>query len=94
MPRVALMLADAVGLGKTIQAGMILRELMLRRRIRRVLILCPASLRTQWRDEMMDKFAMPFEVVDRRRPSSCSGSSASTPTPGAPTSASSPATTT
>ncbi|MBZ5708107.1 DISARM system SNF2-like helicase DrmD [Nannocystis pusilla] len=65
MPRVALMLADAVGLGKTIQAGMILRELMLRRRIRRVLILCPASLRTQWRDEMVDKFALSFEVVDR-----------------------------
>jgi superfamily II DNA or RNA helicase len=65
MPRVALMLADAVGLGKTIQAGMILRELMLRRRIRRVLILCPASLRTQWREEMADKFALPFELVDR-----------------------------
>lgn len=65
MPRVALMLADAVGLGKTIQAGMVLRELMLRRRIRRVLVLSPASLRTQWRDEMVDKFALPFEVVDR-----------------------------
>lgn len=65
MPRVALMLADAVGLGKTIQAGMILRELMLRRRTRRVLILCPASLRSQWRDEMADKFALPFEVIDR-----------------------------
>ncbi len=65
MPRVALMLADAVGLGKTIQAGMILRELMLRRRIRRVLILCPASLRTQWREELDQKFSLPFEVVDR-----------------------------
>ncbi len=65
MPRVALMLADAVGLGKTIQAGMVLRELMLRRRIRRVLVLCPAALRTQWRDEMQEKFALPFEVVDR-----------------------------
>ena len=65
MPRVALMLADAVGLGKTIQAGMILRELMLRRRIRRVLILCPASLRTQWREEMDEKFSLPFDVVDR-----------------------------
>ncbi len=65
MPRVALMLADAVGLGKTIQAGMILRELMLRRRIRRVLILCPASLRSQWRDELDEKFALPFDVVDR-----------------------------
>ncbi len=65
MPRVALMLADAVGLGKTIQAGMILRELMLRRRIRRVLVLCPASLRTQWRDEMNDRFSLPFDIVDR-----------------------------
>lgn len=65
MPRVALMLADAVGLGKTVQAGMVLRELMLRRRIRRVLVLCPASLRTQWREEMEEKFSLGFEVVDR-----------------------------
>jgi superfamily II DNA or RNA helicase len=65
MPRVALMLADAVGLGKTIQAGLVLRELMLRRRIRRVLVLTPAALRTQWRDELQDKFALPFEVIDR-----------------------------
>lgn len=65
MPRVALILADAVGLGKTIQAGMVLRELMLRRRIRRILVLCPAALRTQWREEMQEKFALPFEVVDR-----------------------------
>jgi superfamily II DNA or RNA helicase len=65
MPRVALLLADAVGLGKTIQAGMVLRELMLRRRIRRVLVLCPAALRTQWRDEMHEKFSLSFEVVDR-----------------------------
>lgn len=64
-PRVALLLADAVGLGKTIQAGMVLRELMLRRRIRRILVLTPAALRTQWRDEMQEKFALPFEVVDR-----------------------------
>jgi superfamily II DNA or RNA helicase len=65
MPRVALMLADAVGLGKTVQAGMVLRELMLRRRIRRVLVLCPASLRTQWREEMDEKFSLSFDVVDR-----------------------------
>lgn len=37
---------------------------MLRRRIRRVLILCPASLRTQWREEMAEKFSVPFQVVD------------------------------
>ena len=66
MPRVTLMLADAVGLGKTIQAGLILRELMLRRRIRRVLIITPAALRTQWHEEMQEKFSLPFQLVDRR----------------------------
>jgi len=66
MPRVALLLADDVGLGKTIEAGLILTELILRRRVRRVLILCPASLRTQWRlDEMRDKFSLTFDEVDR-----------------------------
>lgn len=65
MPRVNLLLADDVGLGKTIEAGLILTELLLRRRIQRVLILTPASLRLQWRDEMWDKFALPFDVIDR-----------------------------
>lgn len=65
MPRVALLLADDVGLGKTIEAGLILRELLTRRRVRRVLVLCPASLRLQWRQEMQDKFSLPFDVVDR-----------------------------
>jgi len=65
MPRISLMLADDVGLGKTIEAGLILSELLLRRRIRRVLILSPASLRTQWQQEMQDKFSLPFDVIDR-----------------------------
>lgn len=65
MPRVALLLADDVGLGKTIEAGMILRELLTRRRVRRVIVLCPASLRLQWKQEMQDKFALPFDIVDR-----------------------------
>lgn len=65
MPRIALLLADDVGLGKTIEAGLILSELLLRRRLRRILILCPASLRAQWQQEMHDKFALPFDVVDR-----------------------------
>lgn len=65
MPRVSLLLADDVGLGKTVEAGLILSELLLRRRIRRVLIICPASLRTQWRQEMFDKFALHFEEVDK-----------------------------
>ena len=66
MPRVSLLIGDDVGLGKTIEAGLILSELFLRRRIRRVLILTPASLRVQWRDEMWSKFALPFEIVDRQ----------------------------
>lgn len=65
MPRVALLLADDVGLGKTVEAGLVLSELILRRRIRRVLILCPASLRTQWRQEMREKFSLSFDLVDR-----------------------------
>ncbi|MBU3931910.1 MAG: DEAD/DEAH box helicase, partial [Proteobacteria bacterium] len=65
MPRVNLLIADDVGLGKTIEAGLILSELLLRRRIQRVLILTPASLRLQWRDEMWEKFSLPFDLVDR-----------------------------
>ena len=66
MPRVNLLIADDVGLGKTVEAGLILTELILRRRIRRVLVLTPASLRHQWSEEMRDKFSLPFEIVDRR----------------------------
>jgi len=65
MPRVNLLIADDVGLGKTIEAGLILSELLLRRRVQRVLILTPASLRLQWRDEMWEKFSLPFDLVDR-----------------------------
>ncbi|RME52743.1 MAG: DNA helicase [Deltaproteobacteria bacterium] len=65
MPRVSLLLADDVGLGKTIEAGLVLTELLIRRRVRRVLILCPASLRRQWRQEMREKFALGFDVIDR-----------------------------
>ena len=67
MPRVNLLIADDVGLGKTIEAGLILTELLIRRRIRRVLVLAPAALRWQWRDELWEKFSLRFEVVDRHR---------------------------
>jgi SNF2 family DNA or RNA helicase len=60
MPRISLLLADDVGLGKTVEAG-----LLIRRRIRRVLIICPASLRFQWQQEMEDKFSLGFDVIDR-----------------------------
>ena len=65
MPRISMLLADDVGLGKTIEAGLILAELYVRRRIRRVLIVCPASLQLQWRDEMSEKFHLDFTIVDR-----------------------------
>lgn len=65
MPRISLLLADDVGLGKTIEAGLIISELFVRRRIRRVLIICPASLQLQWRDEMRGKFHLDFTIVDR-----------------------------
>lgn len=65
MPRVSLLLADDVGLGKSIEGGLILSELIRRRRIRRVLILCPAWLRHQWKEEMKSKFNLGFEIVDR-----------------------------
>ncbi|GLV59816.1 helicase SNF2 family protein [Dictyobacter sp. S3.2.2.5] len=65
MPRISLLLADDVGLGKTIETGLILSELFARRRIRRALIICPASLQLQWRDEMREKFYLDFTIVDR-----------------------------
>jgi SNF2 family DNA or RNA helicase len=65
MSRVSLLLADDVGLGKTIEAGLVLTELLLRRRIRLVLVLCPASLRHHWEQEMREKFSLHFDVVDR-----------------------------
>jgi SNF2 family DNA or RNA helicase len=65
MPRVSLLIADDVGLGKTIEAGLVAQELILRYRARRILIVTPADLQLQWRDEMRDKFGLEFRVVDR-----------------------------
>ena len=64
MPRVSLLLADGVGLGKTIQSGLVLEELLLRRRIRRILVLCPAMLQRQWKFELRRRFNLDFEVID------------------------------
>jgi ERCC4-related helicase len=64
MPRVNLLIADDVGLGKTIEAGMVSLELVIRNRARRILIVCPASLQIQWRDQMRDKFGLDFRIVD------------------------------
>ena len=54
------LLADEVGLGKTVEAGMVLKEYALRGMAERMLILVPASLVGQWRDEMAEKFGLAF----------------------------------
>ncbi|WP_344016342.1 DISARM system SNF2-like helicase DrmD [Streptomyces thermospinosisporus] len=63
-PRVNLLLADDVGLGKTIEAGLVVQELLLRGRARRVMVVCPAGLTLKWRDEMAEKFGLEFTIVD------------------------------
>jgi SNF2 family DNA or RNA helicase len=60
-------LADEVGLGKTIEAGLILKEYAIRGLVRRALILAPASLTGQWREEMESKFGLPFAVLQSLR---------------------------
>jgi ERCC4-related helicase len=57
------LLADEVGLGKTIEASLVVCQYWAERR-RRLLIICPASLRKQWAQELQDKFAVPTAVVD------------------------------
>jgi SNF2 family DNA or RNA helicase len=62
--RTNLLLADDVGLGKTIEAGLVVEELLLRHRARSVIIVCPPSLSLKWRDEMREKFGLEFEIVN------------------------------
>jgi superfamily II DNA or RNA helicase len=61
--RVRYLLADEVGLGKTIEAGLIMRELKLRRLIRRILVVAPRGLATQWVSEMRTHFNEEFQLV-------------------------------
>ena len=63
-PRVNLLLADDVGLGKTIEAGLVALELLLRHRAKRVMIVCPPGLMVKWQDEMAEKFGLDFTIVD------------------------------
>jgi superfamily II DNA or RNA helicase len=62
-PRLRFLLADDPGAGKTIMAGLLVKELRLREAIERVLILCPAPLTIQWQDELLRWFGEPFEVI-------------------------------
>jgi hypothetical protein len=65
LPRVNLMIADDVGLGKTIEAGLILRDLLLRRRIDFVVAAVPPSMLGQWVDELEIRFGQRFVTLDR-----------------------------
>jgi superfamily II DNA or RNA helicase len=64
MPRVNLLVADDVGLGKTIEAGLVIQEMILRHRVRTVIVVCPASLCLKWQSEMAEKFGLEFRIVD------------------------------
>lgn len=64
MARTNLLIADDVGLGKTIEAGLVIQEMLLRHRARTVLVLCPSSLQEKWRAEMAEKFGLEFRIVD------------------------------
>ena len=65
LPRVNLLIADDVGLGKTVEAGLVLREMLLRRRVDFVVVSAPAAMVTQWQDELAQKFGLGFTIVDR-----------------------------
>lgn len=65
LPRVNLLIADDVGAGKTIEAGLVLRELLLRHRIDFVVVMAPAGTVRQWQDELETKFGLTFTIVDR-----------------------------
>lgn len=61
--RLRFLLADDPGAGKTIMAGLLIKELKMRGAIERILVLCPAPLTIQWQDEMRSKFDEVFEIV-------------------------------
>lgn len=61
------LLADDPGAGKTIMAGLLIRELLIRGDLQRCLIVCPGSLAAQWQDELFHKFHLPFEILTNDR---------------------------
>lgn len=65
LPRIRFLIADDPGAGKTIMAGLIIKELKLRQLATRILIVAPGHLKDQWRREMKDRFQERFSVVDR-----------------------------
>lgn len=65
LPRVNLFIADDVGLGKTIEAGLIASELLLRKRVQDVIVSCPPSMLHQWKAELDSRFGLEFRILDR-----------------------------
>lgn len=65
LPRVNLFIADDVGLGKTIEAGLIARELLLRKKVREIVVACPPSMLLQWREELEARFGLRFQILDK-----------------------------
>jgi hypothetical protein len=65
LPRANLFIADDVGLGKTIEAGLVMQELILRQQVEFVCIVAPASVCLQWQDEMQKRFGLAFAVYNR-----------------------------
>jgi superfamily II DNA or RNA helicase len=65
LPRANLFIADDVGLGKTIEAGLVASELALRQRVDFMLIVCPASVALQWKSEMQRRFGLSFEIYSK-----------------------------
>ena len=65
LPRVNLFIADDTGLGKTIEAGLIARELLLRRKANTIVVSAPPSVLEQWKGELEDRFGLVFEILDR-----------------------------
>lgn len=66
-PRIRFLFAHDPGAGKTIMAGLAIKELKLRGLVNRILIVVPGHLKEQWRWEMEDKFQEKFDVIDRQR---------------------------
>src|SRR5690606_6193775 len=65
LPRIRFLIADDPGAGKTIMAGLIIKELKLRNLVRRIMIVSPGHLKDQWRRELKEKFEETFVVIDR-----------------------------
>lgn len=64
-------LADDPGAGKTIMAGLLIRELLMRADAKRILIVSPGSLTEQWQDELLEKFDVEFEIFSREKQEQC-----------------------